>query len=303
MDAKDRGMVPDDLAAIVAKHEPTPEPYRPHQPPKYRVIAGQDKPTLRVLAIGDSHDHPAIPDKSRFALMGRHASAERFDIILHIGDWLDMHSLCFHTRDETYKGRQKPTVEQDLRSGAESMAAFEAELTGGADGWRPRKHIVLGNHEDRAHRYEDQHPAMMGQITGQLENIFESHGWTHQKFGHWTMAGGVGFTHVPRTIMGRPVGGKTVENTLANDTTFDIVFGHTHRHNFVKRAKHGYSNSVRVLNLGSSMPPGYVAEYADGLPTGYDYGVVDMVIFDGAIQSAAFRSWRELEIRYGRMGG
>lgn len=287
------------VAQIAERYRPEAPEIGPRETPKYRVIAPAGG-FLRVLGIGDSHDHPGIPDKSRFALMGRHAAEERFDVIVHIGDFLDLHSLCGHTREDTYKGKAKPSFAQDIDSGARALAAFEAELPGD---YKPRKHVTLGNHEDRAWRYENQNPATVGQMTGQIETLFESHGWTHQRFGHWTMVGGVGFTHVPRTIMGKPVGGKTVEHTLSNDITFDVAFGHTHRHNHVKRAKHGYQNFVTVTNLGTSMPPGYVADYAEGLPTGYDYGVCELAIFDGHVQSATFRTFRELELRYGKGAG
>ncbi|WP_431861412.1 metallophosphoesterase [Azospirillum sp.] len=282
-------------AELAEAYKPAAPDISPREMPKYRVIAPASDKLLRVLVIGDAHDHPGIPDKSRFRLIGKLAAAERHDVILSIGDFLDLHSLCTHTREDTYKGKAKPSFAQDIDSAALAMAALEAELP--AD-YKPRKHITFGNHEGRAWRYEDANPATIGQMTGQVENVFESHGWSHQAFGHWTMIGGVGFTHVPRNIMGRPVGGKNVENTVANEATWDIVFGHSHRHNVVHRAKHGYNNSVTVVNAGTAMPPGYVADYAEGLPTGYHYGVVELVIFDGRIQSAVFRSFRELGIRF-----
>ena len=293
--AESRGE-PITVEAITEAYRPAAPDIGPRETPKYRVIAPEGK-FLRVLAIGDSHDHPGIPDKSRFSLMGRYAAQEQPDVIVHIGDFLDLHSLCSHTREDTYAGKGKPSFQQDIDSAAEAMAAFEAELPAG---YRPRKHITLGNHEDRAWRYENANPATVGQLTGQVENLFESHGWTHQRFGHWTLCGGVLFTHVPRTIMGRPVGGKTVENTIANDSTRSLVFGHTHRFNTVRRAKYGYNHGVTVVNVGTSMPPGYVADYAEGLPTAISYGICELVIFDGHIQSATFRTFRELEYRLGK---
>lgn len=296
LDEANRRFPPVTVEQIAAAYSPAAPDISPRETPKYRVIAPEGK-FLRVLAIGDSHDHPGIPDKSRFALMGRYAAEERPDVILHIGDFLDLHSLCSHTREDTYKGKGKPSFEQDIASAAEAMAAFEAELP--AD-YRPRKHITFGNHEHRAWRYEDINPASVNLLTGPLTNVFESHDWTWQSFGHWTMIAGVGFTHIPRNIMGRPVGGKNIGNSIANEATFDIAHGHDHRANVTKRAKYGYNNFVTIVGLGTSMVPGYVADYAEGLPTGYDYGVNDLTIYEGHIQSATFRTFRELEYRLGR---
>lgn len=44
---------------------------------------------IRVLAIGDSHDHPGIKDKRRFSAIGRLAVRERYDWLIHIGDSTD----------------------------------------------------------------------------------------------------------------------------------------------------------------------------------------------------------------------
>jgi len=284
-------------AQIAETYRPAAPDIGPKEAPKYRVIHPPSRTLLRVLAIGDSHDHPGLPDKSRFALLGKFAAAERFDVIVHIGDFLDLHSLCSHTREETYRGKAKPSFEQDLASGWEALAAFEAELP--AD-YRPRKHVTLGNHEARAWAYEDRNPASVNMLTGPLTGMFEQHGWTWQRFGHWTLLGGVAFTHVPRSVMARPLGGKQVENTVANESVRCTVFGHTHRYNHILRAKHGYNEAITVTNLGTSMPEDYLPDYAEGLPTGYSYGAVELEIHDGRVHMAAHRSWRSLEHRFGK---
>ena len=78
----------------------------------------------RVLAIGDAHDSPHLPDKSRFQWMGRHANATRPDHIVQIGDWFTFDSCTQHDGNGTIRGRSKPTFRADMKSGAASMDAF-----------------------------------------------------------------------------------------------------------------------------------------------------------------------------------
>jgi len=267
----------------------------PREAPKYRKIGPPDG-VVRVMVIGDAHDDPRIPDKSRFALMGAHAEATRPDVILSIGDFIDFASLSTHEREDTYKARGKPSFMEDMASAVDALQVFEAQLS---PDYHPRKHITFGNHEERCERAEDIDPKARGMYVGQRDTLFESHGWTHQAYRHWTVIGGVGFTHAPQSIMGKPLGGKNVENTVANDTTFSVVFGHTHRYNYVRRPKQGYANSVTVVNVGCAMPHNYVPSYASALPSGFSYGVVDMMIEGGEILSAPLRTFRELTRMYG----
>src|SRR5690606_29922666 len=57
--------------------------------PRIRVqVPKADGTPIRVLAIGDAHDSPEIPDKSRFRWMGQLAAEEKPDWIVQIGDFL-----------------------------------------------------------------------------------------------------------------------------------------------------------------------------------------------------------------------
>jgi len=264
----------------------------PRETVKYRQIAPSAAWTGRVVYFTDTHVHPAIRSHDHLALIAAYVAHTRPAIIIHGGDLLDIQSLCSHTRENTYRAKSKPRYEEDMEAGRQALETFGAGLP---DDYSPRKHITLGNHEDRAWRYEDENPAVANVLTGQMVTLLESHGWTWQRYGHWTMVGQVGFTHAPRSIMGKPLGGVNVEGTIANGATFDIVFGHTHRPNVVTRAKQGHNNRVTVVNGGCSMPPNHQPDYAEGLPTGYGYGLVDLFIRNGRIETAAFRSYADIE--------
>ena len=94
--------------------------------------------------------------------------------------------------------------------------------------------------------------------------------------------------------MGRPFGGINVEGTIAHWATHDVVFGHAHKDNVIKRSKLGDRNFIRVVNVGSSMPEGYVGDFARNTPAGLSYGVMGLLIYGGHIQSTRFVPMREL---------
>lgn len=254
-------------------------------PPPQNV--GTDKPRIpakaggasyRILAIGDIHDSPKLPDKSRIKWIARHAAATRPDKIVQIGDWADFASCSMHEPPGSIGYAHKPSFRQDIESLEEALTAFFKEV--GSD---IPLIVTEGNHENRVERWEETHPAVEGGFYQQLQDLWARYGWRPYKYGEWVWIGGVGFTHVPKNIMGRAYGGKASENQIANDATFSVVYGHTHRSAFKRAPKIGPAQSIEVLNLGSAMPHGYVAAYAGTATTGWSYGIFDIEIRAGHI--------------------
>lgn len=290
--------------ASVASLDLDAEPYEPliaGGKPKLRarVAAPVSSKPLRVCGIGDGHVHPGIPDNRRFELIGHHIAATNPEHVVQIGDFADMNSMCHHVRNDTFKARQKPTFRQDMASFLNAIERLEAPIR--AAGVKPRKHMTFGNHDEWLWTYEDQHPECDGALTSQYQELFTRRGWTTSRYGSWYFLGGVGFTHAPLNIMGKPFGGLNAEGTLANWAMFDVVMGHTHRRADITRPKLGVMQDVRIVNLGSAMPEGYVGDYAKHTPNAYFYGICDLVIQDGHIVSTHFIPMKELEARYGHL--
>lgn len=274
---------------------PAPQPVeRTTERPKVRVAASNAP--MRVLAIGDAHDSPKLP-KDRFAWMGKHAAETRPSHIVQIGDLLTLDSLNSHEGNETLGGKTKPAYQVDLASGREALDAFNTQLP---SDYTPKRHITKGNHCARAKRYENEAPETEGMITGDLNNLFESAGWTFTEYGDFYYLGGVAFVHVPLNRMGRPYGGKNAESQIANDTVGDLVFGHSHIARMWRAPKIGPAQHVTVLNLGCALPDGHIEDYALASTTGWTYGIYDLTIGGGHILSASFIPMAELDRRYGR---
>ena len=262
-------------------------------PAKPRIVPGKAKP-FTILAIGDSHDSPSL-DKDRFRWMGKHAAFMKPDRIIHIGDFASWDSMSTHEERGSYNHAQRPSFKTDLDSCEEAMSAFYKEISH----LDIPQDMTAGNHEDRINRFENKNPETIGTLWMQFEEMAARYRWRIHQFGQWLMIDGVGFIHVPMNIMGRPYGGQNSENTIANHATHSIVFGHTHRSTFRKTPKIGINNSIEIMNLGSSMPDGYIARYAGTATTGWSYGIVEMCIQNGHIMEYRHISMDQLQERYG----
>lgn len=250
--------------------------------------------TEKVLVIGDAHDSPAI-SKDRFEWIGRHANEMGCDHVLSIGDFLTMDSLCRYTPNDSYSGRFKGTVEDDFKSGEESLERLKRGLAG----HEPEQHVTFGNHEDRVFSFSERTPEIFGILQNRLHAVFRDAGFTWSEFGAWHFIDGVGFTHIPLNRLGKPYGGKNCEITVANEATHDVVFGHSHQFRNHTAAKLGSKPRITVLNVACALPQGHIEHYARHSNTGWSWGVTEILIANGSILDHSFVSMASLERRYG----
>lgn len=285
-------------AAAAEADVPRSEPdcvVQPPVKPHYRI--SQDRRDglgkTRVLAIGDAHDSPSIP-KDRFRWMGRYAADIRPDMVVQIGDFLSLDSLCRYVDNASLEGKSKTTLKADLESFKLALDAF-AE---GQGDFAPEKHVALGNHEDRIWSFTDRTPEVAELLTENLHTILTDRRWSYSPFGALHFVGGVAFTHSPLNTMGKPYGGMYAENQMARDSLWDLVCGHSH-----KRVEKTYPKlnhrKLTVLNLGCALPDGHIEQYARHSLTGWDWGVYDLTIQNGAIKQAHWVPMTVLEERYG----
>ncbi|MFA6134670.1 MAG: metallophosphoesterase [Phycisphaerae bacterium] len=277
-------------APVLSPAAPPAEPVKPHYTVRLDRIGGRD--TTRVLAIGDAHDGPKVP-KDRFRWMGALAADIQPDVIVQIGDFLSLDSLCRYDDNASLKGKAKPSLKEDLESFKEALAAFDE----GLGGFRPERHVTLGNHEDRIWSFTNRTPEVADLLTENLHTILTDRGWSYSPFGVLHFYGGVGFTHAPLNTMGKPYGGLYAENQVARDALHDVVYGHSHKRVDKPYPKMGH-RKLTVVNLGCALPDGHVEEYARHSLTGWSYGVYDLTIRNGGIEAAHWIPMATLQDRY-----
>lgn len=260
----------------------------------YNPLSVHDLPVRKVLAIGDSHRKPGM-NIDNMKWIGRFAAKERPDNVWHAGDFLELESCEMHSAPGSASQSRRPTFQQDIECGEDSLQAYHSEIGVG----EIPTDITLGNHEYRAWRKEELAPELDGTLTTQLEQMFSRYRWRTTPYKHWLFMEGVGMVHTPMSIMGKPIGGRYPENTIGNQACHSICFGHTHRYNHLTVPKIGVNNSITITNVGSSMPYGYTSDYTDGATTGLTYGVVLLRLRGGRVESANFVSMLELSEKFG----
>jgi hypothetical protein len=290
------------LPPIGAKPPTYGTPYQAPEPPpdpvfeKPRVRMQSDGGEIRVLAIGDVHAGPGMPTE-HLGWIARHAIETNPAHLVQIGDFGDWASCSQHEGNETVKGRLKPSFAQDEEAVYEAYEALYGPID--AAGLQARRWQTDGNHEYRVDKFVNAHPELQGDWDIRMRQLPARYSVERKEYGAWLFLGGVGFTHHPVNQLGRAYGGKTSENQIANDATFSIVSGHSHKGLCVHRPKIGPDNRVTVLNLGTAMVDGYVPPYAQWSTTGWTYGVWNIRIAAGRITDHSFVSMNELQRRYG----
>lgn len=246
---------------------------------------------LRLICIGDAHDSPALPDKSRFAHIGAYIRAVKPDVVVQVGDFATLDSLSNFIPNASYSGREKPVFQDDMNSFDQALSALAIE--------GPERHCTLGNHEQRLFQFEERAPEAYGMMRATLQDVFARHGWTFSPYGEITLYGGVGFVHTALNRLGQPYGGRAVESAIAADALHDLVLGHTHTEQRHRAAKLGGNNYVQVINVGCALPQGHVEDYAKHALTGWSYGITDMTIQHGHVQDYRFVTMAKIADSYG----
>jgi len=248
----------------------------------------------KVLVIGDTHDSPNI-SKDRFYWIGKHIKHTKPDYIVQIGDFGSFDSLSSFQKNDSQQGKLKDAFMVDIHSLRQAMAMMNK----GMGTYDVPKHCTFGNHEVRVHRFEENIPEIEGIMKEQLYSSYHNAGWNTSEYGDIFFISGVGFTHVPKNIMGKEYGGRNAEISIANDCLHDLVFGHTHKDRDWKAPKIGDKKYVRIVNVGCALPMNHVEQYAKLNMTGWSYGIVELAIWDNHIQEKNFVSMDRLERDYG----
>lgn len=185
-------------------------------------------PNRRHLIIPDTQVKPGVPtqhiDWAAEAIVDY-----RPDVIVHLGDHWDMHSLSSHDKPGS-KQTEGNRVADDIEVGNEAMSRLVGpavrEMQRLRDNkrkqWNPEWHFLIGNHEQRIERAVNNEPKFEGILSyDQLfMGPFARHG-----FLQLVVIDGIQYSHYfANTHSGRPIGGS-IDNRL-NKIGTSFVQGH-----------------------------------------------------------------------------
>ena len=248
---------------------------------------------IKIVYFTDAHNQPGM-SLDRFKWLAGLVNDVKPDYLISGGDMDEIGSLSGHEKNETYKGKLKPLLAQDLEASAHMAKLLKDEIKHPC-----QKIITLGNHEQRIKTYENNNPEIFGIAWNIYAEIWQKTGWIMHDYGAYVNIGGVKFTHAPFDQNGGPVKGEACVKKVAVNSTSDCVFGHLHYETRVRAHKFDTDNSVTVLCAACFMPEGYRPDYAKNTRKEYDRGCYVLMVKDGRLQSIKQFAMSELEYLYG----
>jgi hypothetical protein len=187
---------------------------------------------LSILVVPDAHARPDVGNE-RFDALGNFIACKRPDIVVSIGDWADMPSLCSY--DKGKRAAEGRRYQDDIDSSVDALERTMSRVNAGYRLSRRKKpafHITLGNHEERILRATEYSPELYGKLT-MSDLKFEKYGWSVHPFLDPLVLQGICFKHYFTSgVMGRPVGGVNHARTLVLKNYQSSVCGHSHSRDF-----------------------------------------------------------------------
>lgn len=186
----------------------------------------------KILVIPDAHARPDM-NNSRFDALGDFIVDKRPDVVISIGDWADMASLCSYDKGTAHaEGRR---YQEDIVASQDALARTMSRVNAGYRKSRQRKpefHITLGNHEHRIVRAANESPELSGKLS--LSDLrFEEAGWKVHPFLKPLNVAGICFQHYFTSgVLGKPIGGVNHARTLVLKNYQSSVCGHSHARDF-----------------------------------------------------------------------
>ena len=176
---------------------------------------------MRVhIVIPDTQVKPGVP-LDHLGWIGRYIVDYQPDTIIHLGDHADFPSLSeYDKKHSTFHGRR---YRDDVFSAKEGWRVLNQPIedynTKRRDfkekQYKPIKHMLLGNHEDRVTRALKKDAVTLEGMIGLDQIGYEDYGWEVNPFLKPVILDGVHYAHyfyTPNT--GKPYGGVNVELRL-----------------------------------------------------------------------------------------
>lgn len=255
------------------------------------------------LIIGDLHASPDY-DNRRFDALGHFILDRKPDLIIQMGDWADMGSLSSYDRGKaSFEGRRYErdveAVKDSLRRLEAPVAAYNAEQAKKhKERYRPRKHVLLGNHEARILAAAQSRSELQGKLS--IKDLgFEDHGWEVHQFLKPVNLYGICFRHFKPTQMGRAMGGDNLARMIVTKGMESQVVGHSHCLDF-SRATSDLGRDVFCLVAGCYVHPDFDEPWAAGTDHVWWRGVHLLHgLGNGTFTSREEITMQDIEARYG----
>ena len=182
-----------------------------------------------IMIIPDTQVRPDV-NTDHLEAAGNYAVAKKPDIIVHLGDHWDMHSLSSY--DKGKKNAEGARYQDDIDAGIEAMQRLLKPINdynkkrkkNKEKQYKPEKHFLIGNHEQRIERHVEANPELYRKLSYKDFEL-EKDGWIVHDFLEVLEIEDILFSHYFYNPMsGRPYGGKC--HTKLNNVGRSFIMGH-----------------------------------------------------------------------------
>jgi hypothetical protein len=219
---------------------------------------------MKHFVIPDPHAHPDH-DNKRFTTLGKAVIDIKPDVIICIGDWFDMPSLCSYDRGTRgFEGRR---YKKDIAAGIDALEKFVKPIRdynaqqrhNRKAQYKPRMVFLHGNHEYRIVKATQTDPVLDGTIglaDLQIEKYFDE----VYDFLEIVSIDGIAYSHYFTSgVMGRAIGGEHAGYSLLTKKFQSCTMGHTHTFDHSTRTR---ADGTRLHGLVCGVYQDYVSEWA-----------------------------------------
>ena len=205
---------------------------------------------MKICVIPDTQVKPDVPlDHLLYA--GRYIASKKPDVVVMIGDWWDMESLCSYDKGKaSFEGRR---YKKDIDAGNLAMDLFlqpikterERLKVNKKKQWKPRMVFTIGNHEQRiARAIEDN--AMLEDTIGYHD--LNLNDWEVADFLQPVVIENIAFAHFFTTgVMGRPCSSA---RAMLTKKMMSTVMGHVQQRDIAYAQK---ADNTRITGLFAGM--------------------------------------------------
>ena len=176
--------------------------------------------------------------------VGNYIAEKRPDVIVQIGDFVDMSSLSsFDIGKKSFEGRR---YKDDIDTCNEAMHVLTKPFNK-LRGYKPQMHLTLGNHEERILRAVESDAKLEGTIT--LEDLrYEKFGWTVHEFLKPVILDDIAFCHYfPSGTLGRATSSA---RAILNKMHMSCIAGHLQGRD-IAYAKRADGRQITAIIAGS----------------------------------------------------
>ena len=218
------------------------------------------------LVIPDSHSAPGHHNK-RYEWLGHLINDIKPDLVVDIGDWWSMDSLCSY--DKGTKGFEGRRYKLDIEAGLDAQERMMS-IVKKQKKKLPRFIRTLGNHEHRISKAVDRDPVLEGTI-GLSDLQSKENGFEEYPFLTPAIVDGVTYSHYfIAGVSGRPIGGERHASTLITRNLASSTCGHSHLFDHAVKTSIG---GQRLHGLVVGCYQDYASDYAGPANQIWDAGV------------------------------